>query len=61
MPAKQPSLIATRDKFILSFNVDGLRKELKVRAAENERSLNAEIMYLVKRGLQSEQAQGVAQ
>jgi plasmid stability protein len=48
------------DRFILRFNVDGLRKELKVRAATNERSLNAEILYLIKRGLAAEQAQGVA-
>ena len=45
----------TCDKFILRFNVEGLRKQLKVRAAENERSLNAEILYLIKRGLQSDQ------
>lgn len=47
------------DKFILRFNVDGLRKQLKVRAAENERTLNAEILFLIKRGLAAEkQPQG---
>ena len=50
---KAPSGIC--DKFILRFNVDGLRKELKVRAAENERTLNSEILYLIKRGLAAEQ------
>ena len=45
----------TCDKFILRFNVDGLRKTLKIRAAENERTLNAEILYLIKRGMKSEQ------
>lgn len=45
----------TCDRFIVRFNVDGLRKELKVRAAENERTLNAEILYLIKRGLVAEQ------
>ena len=45
----------TCDKFILRFNVDGLRKALKIRAAENERTLNAEILYLIKRGMRSEQ------
>lgn len=45
----------TCDKFILRFNVDGLRKKLKVRAAENERTLNAEILHLIKRGLAAEQ------
>lgn len=54
MTIKQPPPSATCDKFILRFNVDGLRKELKVRAAENERTLNAEILYLIKRGLQVE-------
>jgi plasmid stability protein len=45
----------TCDRFILRFNVEGLRKDLKVRAAKNERTLNAEILYLIKRGLESEQ------
>lgn len=43
------------DKFILRMHEDGMRKQLKVRAAENERTLNAEILYLIKRGLQAEQ------
>lgn len=47
---------ATADKFLMRFNQDGLRKELKVRAAQNERTLNAEILYLIKRGLETEQA-----
>lgn len=55
MDTKHPPPSASCDKFILRFNVDGLRKELKVRAAENERTLNAEILYLIKRGLQIEQ------
>ncbi|MDD3016773.1 MAG: hypothetical protein PHE74_00015 [Comamonas sp.] len=46
---------ATADKFMLRFNQDGLRKELKVRAAQNERTLTAEILYLIKRGLAAEQ------
>lgn len=50
---KPPS--ATCDKFIVRFNADGLRKELKVRAAQNERSLNAEILYLIKQGMTTEQ------
>ena len=50
---KPPS--ATADKFLMRFHQDGLRKELKVRAAQNERTLNAEILYLIKRGLEVEQ------
>lgn len=44
------------DKFMLRLHDDGLRKQLKVRAAMNERTLNAEILYLVKRGLAAEGA-----
>lgn len=51
--AKPPS--ETCDKFIVRFNADGLRKQLKIRAAQNERSLNAEILFLIKRGLAAEQ------
>ncbi len=47
---------ATADKFLMRFHQDGLRKELKVRAAQNERTLNAEILYLIKRGLDTERA-----
>ncbi|AVS67851.1 hypothetical protein C8245_21200 [Paracidovorax avenae] len=54
MTEKAPPPSATCDKFILRFHVDGLRKELKVRAASNERTLNAEILYLIKRGLDAE-------
>lgn len=53
---KQLPPSATADKFMLRFNQDGLRKELKVRAARNERTLNAETLYLIKRGLEVEQA-----
>lgn len=52
---KPPS--ETCDKFIVRFNADGLRRELKVRAAMNERTLNSEILYLIKRGLAAEQQQ----
>lgn len=51
--AKYPS--DTADKFMLRLRDDGMRKELKVRAAMNDRSLNGEILYLIKRGLASEQ------
>ena len=55
LTAKPPSVAC--DKFIIRFNTDGLRRELKVRAAMNERSLNSEILYLIKRGLAAEQQQ----
>ncbi len=43
---------------MLRLQNDGLRKQLKIRAIENERTLNAEILYLVKLGLKTDQAKG---
>ena len=54
MTNKQPPPSATADKFLMRFHQDGLRKELKLRAVQNERTLNAEIIYLVKCGLEAE-------
>lgn len=57
----------TADKFILRLYDEGLRKHLKVRAARNDRTLNGEILYLLKRGLAAEgdpfhvQPEGAAQ
>lgn len=51
--SKPPSEVA--DKFLLRLYGEGLRKELKVRAAMNDRTLNAEILHLIKRGMKSEQ------
>ena len=52
---KKPYPSQLADRFIVRFHDEGLRKQLKVKAAENERTLNAEILYLIKRGIQSEQ------
>ncbi len=57
-PEKAPSDAA--DKYMLRFHTDGLRKTIKARAALNERTLNAEILYLIKRGLEVEAKQGAA-
>lgn len=59
--AKKPPS-ATADKFLMRFHQDGLRRELKVRAAQNERTLNAEILFLIKRGLDvvKQEKQGAA-
>lgn len=57
---KQKPPSDTCDKFLLRFNLDGLRKELKIRAVQNERTLNGEILYLIKLGMKAEQQpQGV--
>lgn len=44
------------DRFIVRFHDDGMRQSLKLRAAKNERSLNAEILYLLKKGIAAEVA-----
>ena len=44
------------DKYMLRFHTDGMRKQIKARAALNERTLNAEILFLIKRGLETEQS-----
>ena len=49
---------ALKTQFVLRFHEGELRKELKVRAAKNERSLNSEILYLIKRGMAAEQPEG---
>lgn len=51
---KSPSHAA--DRFILRFHEDGLRDALKQRAAQNKRSLNAEILYLIEKGVQATDA-----
>lgn len=61
MTTRQKPLSEACDKFILRFNVDGLRKELKIRAAQNERTLNSEILYLIKLGMKAEQQSQGAQ
>lgn len=57
-PEKQLAPSEQADKFMLRLQNDGLRKQLKIRAIENERTLNAEILYLVKLGLKTDQAKG---
>ena len=44
------------NKYIVRFP-DGMREEIKRRAAENCRSMNAEIVFLVKRGMDAIHAQ----
>lgn len=55
---KKPPQIATKraDKVMVRLHDEGMRKMLKVRAATHERTLNAEIVYLLKRGLVAEAA-----
>lgn len=43
----------TADRFIVRFHSDGQRQALKQRAAENKRSLNAEILFLIEKGIEA--------
>lgn len=52
---QQGSQPALKTQFVIRFPDAEVRKELKIRAAKNERSLNSEILYLIKRGLATEQ------
>ena len=54
---KKPSPSAAPDKVMVRMHDEGLRKMLKIRAVNNERTLNAEIIYLVKKGLSAEACQ----
>lgn len=49
------------DKYVLRFTEHGIRAQLKSRAALNNRTLNGEINYLIKRGLEAEQAKETQQ
>jgi plasmid stability protein len=43
-----------KDKYVLRFREDGQRSYLKARAAQNHRSLNAEILCLIDQALKDE-------
>jgi hypothetical protein len=46
-----------QDKFVLRFDGAGdQRTKLKVRAAENRRTMNAEILYLIEKGIEAVEA-----
>ena len=47
---------AKSEQYVLRFSEQGMRKAIKASAAINERSMNAEIIYLIKRGQDSVQA-----
>ncbi|MCD2163823.1 Arc family DNA-binding protein [Comamonas koreensis] len=49
-----------KDQFVLRFPESNMRKEIKARAAMNERSMNAELIYLIKRGQAEEQKKSAA-
>lgn len=50
--------VERKDQFVLRFPESGMRKEIKARAAMNERSMNAELIYLIKRGQAAEKRKG---
>lgn len=42
-----------KDRFILRFHNPDQRKELKIRAINNGRSTNAELLYLIQKGMEA--------
>lgn len=42
-----------KDRFILRFHTADQRKQLKIRAINNSRSMNAELLYLIQRGIET--------
>lgn len=45
-----------KDRFIVRFHDEEQRIALKVRAAQNRRTMNAEILYLIKKGIEAIEA-----
>jgi hypothetical protein len=48
--SKSPSQSA--DRFIIRFHNNGQRDALKRRASKNKRSLNAELLFLLEKGIE---------
>lgn len=53
----QKTLSRDKDKYIVRFK-DGMREEIKRRAADNGRSMNAEIIHLLRRGMEASHVPG---
>ncbi|WP_273430465.1 hypothetical protein [Chitinibacter tainanensis] len=43
----------SQDKFMLRFKLDGQREQLKALAAEEGRTLNGQILFLIKKGMEA--------
>lgn len=56
MSEKQKPSSQEAEKYIVRFK-DGMRDEIKRRAANNGRSMNSEIIHLLQRGMESSHAQ----
>lgn len=42
-----------KDKFIVRFSSEQQRAEIKARAALNRRTMNAEVLFLIEKGLEA--------
>ena len=42
-----------KDKFIVRFHCEAQRFSIKVRAAQNRRTMNAEILFLIEKGIEA--------
>lgn len=56
MAQKYGNAKADSDKFMLRLP-EGMRSDIKQKAANNERSMNSEILYLLKKGIEQVGAQ----
>lgn len=48
-----------KDRFILRFHDEGQRAAIKARAATNNRSMNAEVLVLIERGVRASEKPGI--
>lgn len=51
MPDKKKTPSRDSDKYVVRFP-EGLRNKIKVRAVENNRTMNSEIIYLLRKGVE---------
>lgn len=52
MDEKKAVKRAANDKFVLRFHSEEQRTALKIRAAQNRRTMNAELLFLIDRGVE---------
>lgn len=59
----QKPRVKQEKSYSLRFYDEALRRQVRIRAAQNDRTLNSEILFLIKRGIvaDAQQMQGVTQ
>lgn len=56
MDVSKKSKNEASDKFIVRFKDENQRAEIKARAALNRRTMNAEVLYLIDKGIEAVEA-----